>query len=194
MAKSTFGNGRFDKAYFTGKSSCGYAGGYSVKTLRDYDCYTRFKEDAKLINNLGIKTYLEIGCACGYLMQELIKHGISVTGWDVSEYIIKKADPRVRPFIELKDIKEIAMLPDKSFDLVHISNVLGYVPLDKLDFYLAQIKRVAKKYAILYAGTPEDSPEENEIRKINKSDEWWNEQYGKYFREKDLSQFLWEVV
>ena len=194
MKRNYFGNSRFDEAYFTGRSSYGYAGGYTPEILKEYDCYTRFEEDAKLISDLGVKSYLEIGCACGYLMEELIKHGIKVKGWDVSEYIIKKADSRVRPFIELKDIKEIVSLPDKSFDLAHVSNVLGYIEINKLDFYLAQINRVAKKYAILYAGTPDDAPEENEIRKINQPDEWWNKQYGKFFKEKDLSQFLWEAV
>ncbi len=77
---------------------------------------------------------------------------------------------------------------------MHVSNVLGYVPKNKLDYYLAQIKRVAKKYAILYAGTPEDSPEENNIRKINQPDKWWNQQYRKYFKEKDVSQYLWKAV
>ena len=191
-----FGDTKFDKAYFTGKSSCGYTGGYSKETLEKAgDCYyTEFKKDAKFICSLGIKTYLEIGCACGYLMEELIKYGVKVKGWDVSEYIIKKADSSVRSFIKLKDIIEIVSLPDKSFDLVHVSNVLGYIEKNELDFYLSQISRVAKRYTILYVGTPEDTPEENIIRKINHSDEWWNKQYARYFKEKDISRFLWEAL
>ena len=193
MKRNYFGNSRFDEAYFTGRSSYGYAGGYTPEILKEYDCYTRFEEDAKLISDLGVKSYLEIGCACGYLMAELFRLGVKVKGWDISKFIAEKASPGVRPFIEIKSIDEIGSLPDKSFDLVHVSGVLGYAAKNKLDFYLAQINRVAKKYAILYAGTPEDSPEENGIRKINQPDEWWNKQYGKFFKEKDISQFLWSV-
>jgi len=196
MKGKLFGDSKFDEAYFAGKSSCGYTGGYSKETLEKAgDCYyTEFKKDAKFICSLGIKTYLEIGCACGYLMEELIKYGVKVKGWDVSEYIIKKADSSVRSFIKLKDIIEIVSLPDKSFDLVHVSNVLGYIEKNELDFYLSQISRVAKRYTILYVGTPEDTPEENIIRKINHSDEWWNKQYARYFKEKDISRFLWEAL
>ena len=194
MKRNYFGNSRFDEAYFTGKSKCGYADGYDKANLRSLDCYTRFDEDAKLINDLNIKTYLEIGCACGYLMEELLKLGVKVKGWDISKFIAEKASPEVRPFIEIKSIDEIGSLPDKSFDLVHVSGVLGYTPENKLDFYLAQINRVANKYAILYAGTPEDAPEESSIRKINRPDEWWNRQFKKFFKAKDLSQYLWEVV
>jgi len=194
MGGKSFGNIKFDEAYFMGKSNCGYAGGYSKETLeKASDCYyTAFEKDAKFISNLGIKTYLEIGCACGYLMEELMKYGIKVKGWDVSKYIIKKAGPSVRPFIELKDIKEIASLPDKSFDLVHISNVLGYIPENELGFCLSEIKRVTKKYAILYAGTPEDTPEENVIRKINKPDQWWNIKFSEHFTLVFLNRFLWK--
>lgn len=193
MDESFFGDQSFDEGYFTGKHPAGYEGGYLKHALRDYYCYTDFEEDAKFIKNLGVKSYFEIGCACGYLMEELLKLGIKVKGWDVSEYIIKKADPSVRPFIELKDIKEITKLPDKSFDLVHVSGVLGYVPENELDFYLSEIKRVTKKYAIIYAGTPEDAPEENEIRKINQPDEWWNEKFSRHFTAVDLDWYLWKI-
>ncbi|MFH1583203.1 MAG: class I SAM-dependent methyltransferase [Candidatus Falkowbacteria bacterium] len=195
MRKSYFGDSKFDKAYFTGKHPAGYEDGYEKNILEgDYGCYSSFKKAAKFIKDLGVKDYLEIGCACGYLMEELMKYGIRVTGWDVSEYIINRADPSVRPFMELKDIKEIVSLPDKSFDLVHVSTVLGYVPEAELDFYLSEIKRITRKYAVLYAGTPEDAPEENGIRKINKPDEWWNKQFAEYFKEKDISRFLWEAL
>ena len=193
MKKNYFGDAKFDEAYFTGKLKAGYKGGYNKKTLKqDFDCYTHFKKDAQFIKDLGVKSYLEIGCACGYLMEELLRLGVKVKGWDVSEYIIKKASPAVSPFIELKDIKEIGRLPDKLFDLVHISGILGYVSEKKLDFYLSETKRVTRKYAILYAGTPEDTPEENSIRKINQPDEWWNKKFAKYFKLVDMDWYLWK--
>lgn len=196
IKKNYFGCKKFDEAYFTGKHPAGYKEGYNKQRLeKDFDCYTHFKDDAKFIKDLGIETYLEIGCASGYLMEELIKLGVKVKGWDVSEYIINKAGLSVRPFIELKDISEISELPDKSFDLVHVSSVLGYVPEGKVDYYLNQIKRLAKKFVIVYAGTPDkdDTPEENSIRLINRPDEWWNKKYAEYFKARDLENCLWEV-
>lgn len=194
MVKKHFGNAKFDRDYFSGKMPAGYPGGYSKKNLREHDYdYTDFASAAKLISGLGVKSYFEIGCACGYQMEELIKLGIKVKGWDISKYIVEKASPKVRPFIEIKNIERIIELPDKLFDIVHVGTVLGYEPLEKLDFYLKQIKRVAKKYAILYAGTPEDAPEENSIRKINQPQEWWDKKFSEYFKEKDLENYLWEV-
>ncbi|OIO50832.1 MAG: hypothetical protein AUJ11_02330 [Parcubacteria group bacterium CG1_02_44_65] len=188
-----FGDTKFDKAYFTGKSSCGYPGGYTKENLlnHDYD-YNDFAAVAKKISQLGVRTYFEIGCARGYLMEELLKLGVKVKGWDVSEYIIKKASKKVKPFIEIKDISEIKNLPDKSFDLVHVSTVLGYAPLKKLDYYLKEIKRIAKKFVIVYSGTPEDAPEENSIRLINKPDDWWNKKFSKHFALVDLNWYLWK--
>ena len=98
----------------------------------------------------------------------------------------------MKPFIEIKDISEIKNLPDKSFDLVHVSTVLGYAPLKKLDYYLKEIKRIAKKFVIVYSGTPEDAPEENSIRLINKPDDWWNKKFSKHFALVDLNWYLWK--
>jgi len=191
--KHTFGDKQFDENYFSGKISCGYPNGYSKQTIKYYNCWTMPENDAQIINKLGVKTYLEIGCACGYLMEELIKYNIKVEGWDISEYIVNQSSPQVRQFIKIKSIEKIIFLPNKNYDLVHVSGVLGYILQDKLDFYLSQIKRITKKYVIIYAGTPEDAPEENNIRGINQPDKWWHEQYSKYFKEKDLNKDLWEV-
>jgi len=196
MAKNYFGDAEFDEAYFTGTHPAGYSGGYDKQKLaRDFDCYTHFKEDAEFIKNLGIDSYLEIGCACGYLMEELLKLGVKVKGWDISKFIVEKASPEIRPFIEIKSIDEIGSLPNKSFDLVHVSSVLGYVREEKLDYYLSEINRIAKKYVIVYAGTPaeDDMSEENSIRLINQPDDWWNRKYSEYFKARDLENCVWEV-
>ena len=196
MTRNYFGDAKFDEAYFTGKLKAGYKGGYNKKRLaKDFDCYTHFEEDAQFIKDLGVKSYLEIGCACGYLMEELLKLDVKVKGWDISKFIAGKASPEARPFIEVKSIDEISSLLDKSFDIVHVSSVLGYVPADKLDYYLSQLARIAKKYVIVYAGTPaqDDMPEENSIRLINRPDGWWNKKFAKYFKQKDLENCVWEV-
>jgi len=39
---------------------------------------------------LGVKSYLEIGCACGYLMEELLKLGVKVKGWDIQNLLSKR--------------------------------------------------------------------------------------------------------
>ncbi|MDP2736865.1 MAG: class I SAM-dependent methyltransferase [bacterium] len=194
--RSYFGNAEFDEVYFTGRHPAGYKGGYNKQRLeKDFDCYTHFAEDAKFIKGLGVNSYLEIGCACGYLMEELLKLNVKIKGWDISKFIVEKASPEVRPFIEVKSVEDIGSLPDKSFDLVHVSGVLGYVSEDKLDYYLSQLLRIAKKYVIVYAGTPaeDDMPEENSIRLINKSDDWWNKKFAEYFKQKDLENCVWGV-
>ncbi|MDD4271890.1 MAG: class I SAM-dependent methyltransferase [Patescibacteria group bacterium] len=196
MKRNYFGDVKFDEAYFTGKHPAGYKGGYNKKSLtKDFDCYTHFKEDAKFIKDLGIESYLEIGCACGFLMEELLKLGVKARGWDISKFIVEKASPEVRPFIEIKSIDKISSLPDKAFDLVHVSGVLGYVSEDKLDYYLSELKRIARKYVIVYVGTPaeDDMPEENSIRLVNRSDGWWNKKFAEYFKEKDLENCVWKV-
>jgi len=196
MKRNYFGDAKFDKAYFTGKLKAGYQGGYNKQRLeKNFDCYTHFEEDAKFIKDLGIKSYLEIGCACGYLMEELLKLGVKVKGWDISKFIVEKASPEVRPNIQIKSIDKISSLPDKSFDLVHVSGVFGYVSLGKLDYYLRELARIAKRYVIVYAGTPakDDMPEENSIRLINRPDGWWNKKFAEYFKQKDLENCLWEV-
>jgi len=44
MKKHYFGDAEFDEAYFTGKYSAGYKGGYNKKKLeKDFDCYTHFE-------------------------------------------------------------------------------------------------------------------------------------------------------
>ena len=96
---------------------------------------------------------LDVGCGTGALSNVLYDKGLSVTGIDPSEGMLKQAQKRRRD----KDIKLIKIIPgeklpfpDNSFDIVISSYVAhGIKSEERIKFY-KEMKRVAKEYVILH--------------------------------------------
>lgn len=96
---------------------------------------------------------LDVGCGTGALSNVLYDKGLSVTGVDPSEGMLKQAQKRRRD----KDIKLIKIIPgkklpfpDNSFDIAISSYVAhGFKSEERIKFY-KEMKRVAKEYVILH--------------------------------------------
>ncbi len=96
---------------------------------------------------------LDLGCGTGALSNVLYDKGLSVTGVDPSEGMLKQAQKRRRD----KDIKLIKIIPgkklpfpDNSFDIAISSYVAhGFKSEERIKFY-KEMKRVTKEYVILH--------------------------------------------
>ncbi|MCB1136395.1 MAG: class I SAM-dependent methyltransferase [Chlamydiia bacterium] len=104
----------FDGRYWDDPKYPGHGGYY-------YD--GRWKGPAEqLIQHYGLtdnSRVLEIGCGKGYLLYELQCQipGLSICGIDISDYAIQHAKKEVRPFLQLRDARDLPF-QDLSFDLV----------------------------------------------------------------------------
>lgn len=100
----------------------------------------------------------EIGCSIGVLTEKLAARCKRLLSVDVSEAALEKAEKRCAalPHIEFKKLQIPAQFPNKTFDLILISEVGYYLSID--DWQMATEKIVAglntKGHAILVHWTP----------------------------------------
>lgn len=99
----------YDASYFDGALQ-------SLKHNAGYDRYQRWYHDGSnnfdlmavdILNRyaIGNKRILEIGCAKGFLVEDLRNRGINAFGVDVSQYCYDQANPSVQPYLTVADIR-----------------------------------------------------------------------------------------
>ena len=128
----------YGKEYFDGSREYGY-GGYN------YD--GRWKSVAKDI----IKHYklnkndkvLDVGCAKGFLVNDLIDLGIDAYGIDISEYAINNSFEKIRNKLQIGNAKNLPY-EDKKFDLVLSINTIHNLTRDLCKQAIKEMLRVSK--------------------------------------------------
>ncbi len=129
---------QYGRKYFDGDRKYGY-GGYNYDgrwkpVARDIIKIYKLKKNSKI---------LDIGCAKGFLVKDLLDKKMDVFGIDISEYAIKNCHKDVIGRISICNAKKLPY-PDKSFDLVISLNTLHN--LNKYDCMksLKEIQRISK--------------------------------------------------
>jgi len=107
-------------------------------------------KDAGFIDTGHQKTFLDIGCATGALLEYLRDCGFTVTGVEISpsaEYAVKqrKLDVRSLPLEENNFTNE-------QFDIVHASHLIEH--LKDPHGFLTEVRRILKPTGCLYITTP----------------------------------------
>ena len=129
---------KFDKQYFDGTREYGY-GGYK------YD--GRWKSVAKDIVSffkLNKKNrILDVGCAKGFLVKDLLDLGMDAYGIDISKYAIKNSHLDVKDRVFLGNAKNISF-PSNFFDSVISINCIHNLKLIECKKSIKEIMRVAK--------------------------------------------------
>lgn len=119
----------YGESYFDGPREYGY-GGYR------YD--GRWKPVAKdIVNHFNLKPgdrVLDIGCAKGFLVKDLLEIGIDAYGIDVSEYALKNCEPEVVGRLHLGSAEKLPF-PNNSFAATLSINTLHN--LERLDLIKA---------------------------------------------------------
>lgn len=128
---------RFGEKYFDGPRDYGY-GGYR------YD--GRWKPVAQdLIDHFGLSRgdrLLDVGCAKGFLVKELVELGIDAYGIDVSEYAVHHGHPDIIGRLHLGSVEKLPF-PDGSFRCVTAIDVVHNLPRSRACGALREIQRVS---------------------------------------------------
>lgn len=103
---------KYGKDYFDGDREYGY-GGYNYDgrwkpVAKDIKRYFKLKKGSKV---------LDIGCAKGFLVNDLLDIGIDAYGLEISKYAISKSMEKTFGRIHLGDALKLPF-PDNSFDCV----------------------------------------------------------------------------
>ena len=130
---------KFGQMYFDGPREYGY-GGYK------YD--GRWKTVAKdIISHFNLKKgdkLLDVGCAKGFLVKDLLELGIDAYGIDVSEYAILNCEPEVIGRLQIGSADSLPF-PDNSFELVIAINTIHNLEFDECAQALREIQRVSSR-------------------------------------------------
>jgi len=130
---------QYGQDYFDGSRDVGY-GGYR------YD--GRWQPVARdIIAHYGLKPgdkVLDVGCAKGFLVKDLLAEGIDAYGVDVSEYAMMNCEPEVVGRLHIGSADKLPF-PDKSFDVVLAINTLHNLKKPELIQALQEMERLARK-------------------------------------------------
>ena len=154
----------YGNVYFDGDRLLGYGGYY-------YDVKYWNKVAQDIINFYNLKPgdkVLEIGCAKGFLLNDLINNlsGLSVTGLDISKYAKDKAMPAIKNMIDIGDTRELKY-NDNEFDLVLAINTLSELDEKNCRMALREINRVTKSNSFITVNSWNDEKSKQRLMEWN---------------------------
>ena len=127
----------YGEMYFDGPREYGY-GGYR------YD--GRWQPVARdIVHHFGLKPgdrVLDVGCAKGFLVKDLLALGIDAYGVDVSRYALMHCEPEVIGRLQLGSADSLPF-PDGSFAAVLSLNAIHNLTRDRCKIALQEIERLA---------------------------------------------------
>jgi SAM-dependent methyltransferase len=129
----------YGREYFDGPREVGYGGyrydGRWVPVARDIVAQYGLKPGDKV---------LDVGCAKGFLVKDLLGQGIDAYGLDISEYALMHCEPEVVGRLHLGSADRLPF-PDQSFEVVLAINTLHNLPRPALIAALREMERIARK-------------------------------------------------
>ncbi len=134
---------KYDFDYFDGDRKYGY-GGYTYDG-RWVSVAKRIIKIYKLKKNHKV---LDIGCAKGFLIKDMLDIGLDAYGLDISNYAIKNSHKDVVGRIHLGSADKLPF-PDNSFDFVISLNTLHNLEKKQCLVALKEIQRVTKKNSFI---------------------------------------------
>lgn len=146
----------YGQMYFDGPREYGY-GGYR------YD--GRWQPVAKdIVEHFGLKPgdrVLDVGCAKGFLVKDLLALGIDAYGVDVSEYAMMNCEPEVVGRLHVGSGDHLPF-PDGSFQAVLAINSLHNLPRERLVVAVREMQRLAPGKGFIQVDSYR-TPEQKEI-------------------------------
>jgi len=181
----------FGKMYFDGPREYGY-GGYR------YD--GRWVSIAKeIVSRYNLKKgdrVLDIGCAKGFLVKDLLSIGIEAYGIDVSEYALKNCEPEVIGRLHLGNADKIPF-PDKSFAVTISINVIHNLSRERCILALKEMERLAPGKGYVQVDSYR-TPEEKELFLswvLTGVTHYYPEEWKKLFREANYNgDYYWTLL
>lgn len=129
----------FGEMYFDGPREYGYGGyrydGRWVPVARDIIAHFGLEPGQRI---------LDIGCAKGFLVKDLLEVGLDAYGLDVSRYALTHCEPEVVGRLHLGSAVALPF-PDKSFDAVLSINTIHNLDRDGCRTALKEMTRVCRK-------------------------------------------------
>ncbi len=101
---------------------------------------------AKRYSPLG--TFLELGCAKGFLVQALRMVGVEAYGVDISGYALSCSHPDICQFLHRQSAADLSNLPDSYFDLVWSWDFMEHLDEAEIVACLGESLRVGRRRVV----------------------------------------------
>lgn len=96
-------------------------------------------------NRFQNQTVLEVGCAKGFVVEDLRALGIQAFGLDVSAYAIGEADPSVQPYLTVGDaLTVLSSYSRNQFDWLFSMRFFECIPDSDIQPIIDEMKRVSR--------------------------------------------------
>jgi 2-polyprenyl-3-methyl-5-hydroxy-6-metoxy-1,4-benzoquinol methylase len=93
--------------------------------------------------SLRDKIVLEVGCAKGFIVQDMRDLGVNAFGIDVSTYAVSRAEPSVRPFIECGNILDV-VYEENQYDALFSTDFFECVTDATAEILINKFNRIAR--------------------------------------------------
>ncbi len=145
--KNKYSSDDYDKNYFDT---------YDVFPYHKNEHWIKFFGDiAKRIKKeINPKTVLDVGCAKGFLVEQLRSLGIKAYGIDISEYAISEVPSRIKPFCKVGSVLKPL---DRKYDLIICIEVLEHLYPEDARKAISNLTKHSRE--IIFSSSPIDFKE-----------------------------------
>jgi glycosyltransferase involved in cell wall biosynthesis len=137
-----------------------------------------FTETAAFLNEAfpAAKSYVDAGCAKGFLVQALRKRGLDARGFDHSSWAIGQADPGTRRFLDLASV-ETARYDEGSVDVLVAMSIFESLTDPQIKSFLQ--RALCWVRSCIFATMPIQAPHlDRDLSHITMHDNhWWCERF-----------------
>ncbi len=125
----------YDADYFETGVKSNWENGYTWPLFKGV-----FEDAAAWLTEIfpDARTFLDIGCAKGFMVKALRQRGLEAWGFDHSPWALGHADPAARPFLRSGDTSTISF--DRPFDVVIAMSVLESLTDEQLSTFLPRAR------------------------------------------------------
>jgi len=147
----------YDASYFDGaRQRVSHNAGYSIyERVRRFDgpastgelWQDRARDLIARFDLVG-KRVMDLGCAKGFVVEDLRSLGVDAYGCDVSGYAISQSSVLIRPYLLHGEAQVVLReFPDNQFDFITSRGFIECVDPTRLPALIVEINRTAKKQA-----------------------------------------------
>jgi hypothetical protein len=170
--------GWFDEDYFERGLKSNWTEGYRWPLFEGV-----FRDTAAYLAEMfpGARSFLDIGCAKGFLVRTLRERGLEAWGFDHSAWAIAHADGDARPFLQHTGVA--ATRYDRQFDVLVAMSVLESLSEDQIRAFLPRARQWTRQAFLAIIATPADcarrGARDRDLSRITLRDRhWWRAQFA----------------
>jgi glycosyltransferase involved in cell wall biosynthesis/SAM-dependent methyltransferase len=125
------------------------------------------------------RSFLDIGCAKGFLIQALRERGLHAYGFDHSAYAIGEAEAQAKPFIEFADVATVDY--QRPFDVLVAMSILESLTEEQLSLFLPRARKWTQQALFAVIATLDDkaaSAQDSDLSHVTMRERgWWCERF-----------------